>query len=128
MPSISSIQDRLDRIDRTRKLKGTNTWIGSTEISWVVEKLTSPPINCRIVNLPKGEKISTKYEELKNHIENTGSPVMYAGGQYAYTIVGMHYSWKLGECEFLILDPHYTGPDDYGKIVEKKGVFWKKAE
>jgi hypothetical protein len=42
---------------------------------------------------------------------------MYGGGEYAYSIVGINYCWKLGECEFLILDPHYTGGDSIDKIL-----------
>lgn len=29
---------------------------------------------------------------------NSGCPIMYGGGEYAYSIVGLHYNWKLGEC------------------------------
>lgn len=53
---------------------------------------------------------------------------MYGGGQYAYSIVGINYSWQLGECEFLILDPHYPGADSIDKILEKKGLAWRKPE
>ena len=42
---------------------------------------------------------------------------MYGGGEYAYSIVGLNYSWQLGECEFLILDPHYTGADTLDKVI-----------
>lgn len=51
---------------------------------------------------------------------------MYGGGEYAYSIVGINYAWKLGECEFLILDPHYTGGDGLDKVMEKKGLCWRK--
>ena len=57
-----------------------------------------------------------------------GSPIPYGGGQYAYSIVGMNYNWKLGECEFLILDPHYPSSEDYQSIVEKKGIAWRKVD
>ena len=42
---------------------------------------------------------------------------MYGGDEYAYTIVGMTYSYKLGEVIFLILDPHYNGGDKIEKII-----------
>lgn len=51
---------------------------------------------------------------------------MFGGGEYAYCVVGMNYCWKLGEVEFLILDPHYNGPDSTDKIIERKGVCWRK--
>ena len=53
---------------------------------------------------------------------------MYGGDQYAYSIIGMHYSMKLGECLFLIMDPHYQGHDTIDAIVSKKGVSWRKPE
>jgi hypothetical protein len=42
--------------------------------------------------------------------------------------VGINYSWKLGEIMFLILDPHYSGSDKVEKIIEKKGICWRKPE
>jgi hypothetical protein len=53
---------------------------------------------------------------------------MYGGDEYAYTIVGINYNWKLGEIMFLILDPHYNGGDRVDKIIEKKGICWRKPE
>lgn len=50
---------------------------------------------------------------------------MYGGGQYAYTILGINYSWKLNECQFLILDPHYILEDKPKSIIDKEGVSWK---
>lgn len=115
-------------MDRTRKLKGGSEWIGATEISWMIPKLTYRQIPCKILHLSDGQQILEKCEEFREHFEKVGSPIMYGGGEYAYSIVGMHYNWKFGECMFLILDPHYTGEDDYGKIWEKKGLSWRKPE
>ena len=64
----------------------------------------------------------------RNHLENVGTPIMYGGDQYAYTIVGMDYCCKLGQVSFLVLDPHYNGQDKIQKIIEKKGIAWKKPE
>jgi hypothetical protein len=44
---------------------------------------------------------------------------------YAYTIVGINYSWELGECQFLIVDPHYTEENSFKQIVSKEGVYWR---
>lgn len=53
---------------------------------------------------------------------------MYGGDEYAYSIVGINYSWKLGDIMFCILDPHYNGGDKIEKIIEKKGISWRKPE
>ena len=53
---------------------------------------------------------------------------MYGEGQYAYSLVGINYSCQLGEFEFLILDPHYPGADSLDKILEKKGLSWRRPE
>lgn len=45
-----------------------------------------------------------------------GSPIMIGGGVLAYTLLGIDFNEKTGDCAFLILDPHYTGADDLKKI------------
>lgn len=49
---------------------------------------------------------------------------MIGGGQYAHTILGVDYNRRSGECEFLILDPHYTGKDTTAAVVKGKGLLW----
>lgn len=92
----------------------------------MVKKLTG--FDCRIVHISDGKDIIQHCEIFREHFERVGCPIMYGGGEYAYTVVGINYAWELGECEFLILDPHYPGQDSLGKIVEKKGVVWRKPE
>lgn len=45
-----------------------------------------------------------------------GTPVMVGGGVLAYTLLGVDWNEETGEVAFLILDPHYTGPEDLKKI------------
>ena len=52
---------------------------------------------------------------------------MIGGGQLAFTLLGVDFSEKSGDCAFLIMDPHYTGADDISQIIPK-WVGWKKAD
>lgn len=55
-----------------------------------------------------------------------GTPIMIGGGVLAYTLLGIYYDTDSEECQYLILDPHYTGQDDLKKIHAGKWVSWKK--
>ena len=52
---------------------------------------------------------------------------MIGGGVYAYTILGIEYDRVIGDCLFLILDPHYHGDDDFKTIINKGWCEWKTA-
>ena len=41
------------------------------------------------------------------------------GGVLAHTIIGISFNERSGETRFLVLDPHYTGPEDIKTIQEK---------
>jgi len=41
---------------------------------------------------------------------------MIGGGVLAYTLLGIDFNERTGDCAFLILDPHYTGPEDLKRI------------
>ena len=49
-------------------------------------------------------------------IRVAGTPVMIGGGVLAYTLLGVDYNERTGQCAFLILDPHYTGADDLKRV------------
>ena len=51
---------------------------------------------------------------------------MIGGGVLAYTLLGVHFDAVTGECAFLILDPHYTGPDNLARIQAGQWVAWKR--
>lgn len=50
---------------------------------------------------------------------------MYGGDMYAYTIVGINYSWETSECLFCIVDPHYTEDNTIKQVTSKEGVYWR---
>lgn len=49
------------------------------------------------------------------------------GGVLAYTLLGVDFNERTGDCAFLILDPHYTGGEDLKSVVGGGWVGWKKA-
>lgn len=59
----------------------------------------------------------SKLSEFKNYFENYGAPIMFGGGLYAYTLLGIDYSEE--DCRFLILDPHFTANDTIKSVIEK---------
>ena len=63
--------------------------------------------------------------EFIEHFESEGTPIMFGGGEYAYTLLGVDYNEMTAECFYLILDPHYTASDSQKSILEKQAVFWK---
>ena len=110
--------------DKPISFVGTSEWIGAFEVSMLIHHLTG--IECKILNVTKGTDVVSKLAELKSYFENHGAPIMFGGGLYAYTLLGVEYNDE--ESRFLILDPHYTASDTVNKIIEKQGVSWKKAD
>lgn len=50
---------------------------------------------------------------------------LLGGGSYAYTILGIDYDVRMGKCQFLVLDPHYTGKEDINQILKNGWCAWK---
>ena len=50
------------------------------------------------------------------------------GGVLAHTILGVSFSQVTGETQFLVLDPHYVGPDVSEKIINKGWCGWKTVK
>jgi hypothetical protein len=65
------------------------------------EPLSSYALKCNLHHYTKGR-------ELAHHFDTVGTPVMMGGGKLAYTLLGVDYNERTGDCAFLILDPHFT--------------------
>ena len=126
VPSHGDVQACLHAIgDKPASFVGSKQWIGAIELSYVLDELFG--VSCKILTVQNGrEDLPGKARELAAHFDDVGTPVMMGGGQLAYTLLGVEYDERSGECAFLILDPHYTG-EDVGKIVPR-WCGWKKAE
>jgi hypothetical protein len=68
VPTVQEIQNIIDLIDCTsdQKLSNSKTWIGATEVSWVVKKLTG--FDCRILHIKDGKDIVEQAEMFRDHL------------------------------------------------------------
>nr|CAI5823820.1 unnamed protein product [Callosobruchus analis] len=124
VPTFQEIQKCLvDIKDKPSTFLGSRQWIGSTEVSFVLDTLLG--ITCKILYVSSGAEMSQMGPELVDHFKNQGSPIMIGGGVLAHTILGVDYNPQTGNIYFLILDPHYTGSEDLYTIQSKGWCGWK---
>lgn len=87
--------------DKDRSFIGSRKWIGSQEVSFVLNSLLE--IECRFIVLEKGSDIRKYYRRIHDHFISQGTPVMIGGGVLAFTCLGIQWSEGSTECRFLIL-------------------------
>lgn len=125
-PSHREIQATLVALgDKGKHFIGSKNWIGAIEIGYVLDSLYN--IESKIITVADGSNMASVAREIGQHFDTQGTPIMIGGGVLAYTLLGIDYDENTGDCAFLILDPHYTGLDDLGKIQKGKWVAWKKV-
>jgi hypothetical protein len=111
----SEVQRKLVQVnDKEANFIGSKSWIGSIEISLILDSLGIPT---RLVHLPSLEgNLDEALQALDLHFSPNGSksPVFIGGGHYAYCIAGVDRD------EVLVVDPHLE------RRPEKNGVSWKK--
>uniref|UniRef100_A0A8D8PLJ0 Probable Ufm1-specific protease 2 n=1 Tax=Cacopsylla melanoneura TaxID=428564 RepID=A0A8D8PLJ0_9HEMI len=126
VPSIREIQETLVYIqDKPPKFLGSKDWIGSTEVSFVLDTLLG--VTCRILSVQANETLDCRVPELCSHFETHGTPVMIGGGVLAHTILGVEYDKEQDAAKFLVLDPHYSGEENLQVIQSKGWCGWKTA-
>ena len=76
-------------------------------------------VESKIINVSSGIELPDQVPYLIEHFENVGSPIMIGGGVLAHTIVGVAYDEATRDCQFLILDPHYTGTHNENSIKDE---------
>ncbi|RUS89191.1 hypothetical protein EGW08_003070 [Elysia chlorotica] len=124
VPTHRDIQQALCDIgDKDPKFVGSRQWIGSFEVSFVLDHLLQ--VTSKFINVASGAELSTVGQQLMDHFSTQGTPIMIGGGVLAHTILGVSYSELSGDIAFLILDPHYTGGEDLRVIQEKGWCGWK---
>ncbi|XP_043828946.1 ufm1-specific protease 2 isoform X1 [Dromiciops gliroides] len=127
IPTHQEIQQALvDVGDKPATFVGSRQWIGSIEVQLVLNHLMG--ITSKILFVSQGSELSSQGRELANHFQSEGTPVMIGGGVLAHTILGVAWNEMTGQVKYLILDPHYTGPEDLQAIIEKGYCGWKGAE
>jgi len=126
IPSHRDIQSTLVAMgDKPPAFLDSNSWIGAIELSYFLDEKYG--VGSKIMTVASGLDLPQKARELAKHFDEIGTPVMMGGGQLAYTLLGVEWCEKTGECAFLILDPHYTGGEDVSAIVPR-WCGWKKAQ
>lgn len=55
-------------------LAGSTDWIGSFEVSYVLNKLVG--IDSVIINIASGDQVLGKLDDFKNHFDVYGTPIM----------------------------------------------------
>ncbi|XP_052796847.1 ufm1-specific protease 2-like [Mya arenaria] len=124
IPSHKTIQQTLVDIgDKEPNFVGSRKWIGSMEVSFVLDTLIG--VTSKILSVSTGSELAAKGRELAAHFQTQGTPIMIGGGVLAHTILGVDYDEVTGDISFLILDPHYTGAEDLKTIVDKGWCGWK---
>ncbi|XP_026684773.1 ufm1-specific protease-like [Diaphorina citri] len=79
VPTIREIQETLVYIqDKPPKFLGSRDWIGSTEVSFVLDTLLG--VTSRILSVAANETLLSRVHELSRHFETHGTPVMI--GEY----------------------------------------------
>ncbi|XP_012937485.1 ufm1-specific protease 2 [Aplysia californica] len=124
IPTHREIQKALVEIgDKEEKFVGSRQWIGSFEVSFVLDHLLG--VTSKFISVNSGSELSSTGQQLAHHFQTQGTPVMIGGGVLAHTILGVSYSELTGDISFLILDPHYTGGEDLRTIHDKGWCGWK---
>ncbi|KAK7595475.1 hypothetical protein V9T40_013300 [Parthenolecanium corni] len=127
VPTLTEIQQVLvDIKDKPKTFVGSRQWIGSLEVSFVLDTLIN--VTCRVLNVQQGESVAEYSHDLANHFKKHGTPVMIGGGVLAHTILGVDINDENDVVKFLVLDPHYTGPDQLSTIQSKGWVGWKNPD
>lgn len=125
VPTHEEIQAVLvDVGDKQASFIGTQKWIGSQEVCYVLSRLYN--LDSKFISVSSGGELVYKARDLGQHFAIQSTPVMIGGGVLAHTIIGVDFNDKNGDISYLILDPHYTGPEDLGAITKKGWCGWKK--
>ncbi|CAF0783507.1 unnamed protein product [Adineta steineri] len=124
VPTHTQIQQTLiDIEDKPKKFLNSRQWIGSMEVSFVLQNYLD--VECKIIRVERGADMIEHVRELINHFNKEGTPIMIGGGVLAHTILGVDFNESTGDSMLLVLDPHYTGVDDIKTIQDKGWVGWK---
>ncbi|XP_032665037.1 inactive Ufm1-specific protease 1 isoform X2 [Odontomachus brunneus] len=108
VPSINTIQKTLVAVeDKDKAFVGSRDWIGSFEVSIVLNQLYD--VLSKIIHVSSGKQLIDQVDNIKRHFEQFGSPIMMGGDKDCSSkcIVGLHTGNK--GIYLLIVDPHFVG-------------------
>ncbi|KAF3630363.1 hypothetical protein FXO38_27196 [Capsicum annuum] len=94
IPLATVIKALVEIGDKDPSFIGSSEWIGSIELSFVLDKLIG--VSCKIINVRSGAELPEKCRKSALHFENQGTPVII-GRSYCYCnmLLAMkpNYSW-----------------------------------
>jgi hypothetical protein len=99
-------------------------WLGALDLGYCLQAYLD--VGYRVISAARGDEVLSVARPLAAHFEDQGTPVMVGGGVLAYTLLGVRFDEATGDAAFLILDPHYTGPDELKKVTAGGWVAWKR--
>lgn len=126
-PSLPEVQQALVAMgDKPGSFSGSREWIGTFEASLVLDWFYDVP--CKVVHVRGGgaELEQVAVEELYQHFEKQGSPVMMGGDRdnSSKGLLGVCTGYK--GSYLLIVDPHYFGCKLEKAELQRRGwVVWK---
>lgn len=92
VPSILEIQQILvDLGDKNKSFVGSQEWIGSMEVSFVLNAHLD--VTCRIMSLRQGDTLNSVCLELAEHFDRHGTPVMIGIVSYNCLIFVIMFLW-----------------------------------
>ncbi|XP_050352263.1 ufm1-specific protease 1 [Nymphalis io] len=125
VPSIKNVQNILVEMqDKPQSFLNSRQWIGSFEVCLVIDKLFDVP--SKILHVNKGDNLENIIDNLKNHFEKFGSPIMMGGDVDCSSkgIMGVHVNGV--DSSLLVVDPHYVGKEPSNDFLQNKGwVKWQ---
>lgn len=93
VPTLTEIQQVLVEIkDKPKSFVGSRQWIGSFEVSFVLDTLLS--VTCRILNVTVGESVADYAHELASHFKKHGTPVMIGNPSILFNCICMFCSFE----------------------------------
>ncbi|XP_035004836.1 inactive Ufm1-specific protease 1 [Hippoglossus stenolepis] len=128
-PSLPEIQQALVAMgDKPGSFSGSREWIGTFEASLVLDYFYDVP--CKLVHIRGGEAQleHVAAEELHQHFEQHGSPVMMGGDRdnSSKGVVGVCTGDK--GSYLLVVDPHYYGRQLEKTELQRRGwVVWRRV-
>ncbi|XP_064628388.1 ufm1-specific protease 1-like [Lineus longissimus] len=125
IPSIGTIQESLVEMeDKLPSFIGTKDWIGSFEVSLVVDFFFDVP--CKIIHIRSGEELIDHINVLVEHFKTVGAPVMMGGDTDSSSKGILGVSRDSSDTYLLVLDPHFYGQcNNRGELQNDGWVKWR---
>ncbi|XP_045126809.1 ufm1-specific protease 1-like [Portunus trituberculatus] len=123
VPSNTRIQELLVEMgDKETSFIGSRQWIGSVEVSYILDSLYDVP--CKILHMGQGKDIKAQLGALQEHFRVKGAPVMMGGETDVSSKGVMGVCRGASESYLLVVDPHFWG--EVREVEALQGSGWVK--